>query len=229
MDNLYFNLIKESISSVRTIFFTGGEPTIIKEHFQILKMIIEENHANHITIRYNSNQTIISKELIDIWKKFEKIEFNCSVEGHGALNDYIRYPTRWKKLEKNIYYLDEIASGKEINLKIEIHTTFQAYNVPKIPDLLDYLRYANFKNVHRFPRFIWVESPKWLSPNIFPSNFKEKMALNILKKIDQHEEFFLAYNESHAHWNYKRIGILRNFVKMMKSPVEYRKSVNQGV
>ena len=102
-------LIKETLPHLKEITFAGGEPMIIKEHMQILKMIIEEGHAHHIEILYTSNHTVLPQEFIKIWKHFNRVSFCCSVEAQGILNDYIRHPSIWKDLEKNIYTLDKLA------------------------------------------------------------------------------------------------------------------------
>lgn len=207
----FLHLIDELLPSLRELYITGGEPMIIKGHIQLLERVIKRGHADHILIRYNSNQTVIPDRVQELWQHFRAVKFVCSVESHGPLNDYIRYPTRWKDQEKNIYLLDKIAH-KNRRIQVFIYSTFQAYNVPKIPEFLDYLRYSEFKSLCRFPHFIWVKHPKWLSPHIFPSSFKEEIAHRILEKIDQHEEFFLADNKlARVH-----IQILRGFVEMMK-------------
>ena len=207
-------LIRESLPSVRHIFLTGGEPMIVKGHHQLLKMIREEGEAWHIELRYNSNQTVIPKDISNLWKDFKKVYFNCSVEAHGQANDYIRYPSKWERQFKNILYLDDLAS-KQNNLDIHIHTTLQAYNIARIPQLLDTLRYTEFKKIHRFPYFIWVKEPPWLSPSVLPREFKQKVVSTIEKRIDSYQHFFLNYNPDHTQWNQERMKMLKEFCFMI--------------
>lgn len=227
----FVDLMKTILHSVKDIYIKGGEPMLIKEHFKILKIIIEEGHANHICLKYNSNQTVLAKRILTLWKHFRKIEFNCSLEGFGDLNDYIRYPSKWKNQEKNIYCLDEI-SRQYKNINIFIHSTFQAYNVLRIPDLLLFLRLSHFKNIFRFPYFIWVKSPEWMSPMIYPYFFRNRIADKILEQLSHHEDFFLNYRkglqneELHRKWSHERIQHLKDFCRIMKhesSNQEYKK------
>ena len=210
------NLIKEALPEVREIFLTGGEPMLLKGHRKLLEMIRESGHAEHITVRYNSNQTIIPNDIVHLWKSFESIQFNCSVEAYGTANNYIRYPSKWEKQLKNIHYLDEL-SFKNDNILIYIHTTLQAYNIASIPMLLDYLRYAEFKSLHRIPFFIWVKVPAWLCPAVLPADFKGKAVLKIQKRLEAYEDFFLNYNEDHTAWNRDRIKQLREFCHMIEN------------
>ncbi|MBC6415422.1 MAG: radical SAM protein [Bdellovibrionales bacterium] len=209
-----FKMIREALPHVRNIFLTGGEPMLVKEHINILEMIVEEGHAGHIQLSYNSNQTFIPKKLVQIWKHFQKICFNCSVEAYGDLNNYIRYPSRWEKQVKNIYFLDNLANeGK--NLELYIHTTLQAYNILKLPDLLDFLRFEKFKTLTRFPFFIWVKIPEWCSPSILPQKLRELASERILDNIYKNEDFFLNYNSSHENWTKRSIQSLKDFCKMI--------------
>ena len=223
-----FQMLKEALPHVRAIFTTGGEPMLIKEHLQILEMIIEEGHAGHILLRYNSNQTVIPKKIVELWKHFKTVNFNCSIEAHGPLNNYIRYPSKWENLEKNIYLLDEISSENK-HIEVYIHTTLQAYNLMRIPELLNYLRYADFKSMRRFPFFIWVKVPEWLSPSVFPKKMRNEITDNILDSLNEHEEFFLSYNSAHQGWSHQRIQILKEFCKMIKNDDSQEKFFRQFV
>ena len=221
-------ILKSALPHVQTIFTTGGEPMIIQEHLDILEMIVKEGHADHILLRYNSNQTVLPKKIIELWKHFQKIVFNCSIEGYGRLNDYIRYPSRWENLEKNIYFLDEISHERK-NIEAYFHTTLQAYNIIKIPELLSYLRHANLKNFYRFPYFIWVKIPEWLSPSIFPKRIRYEITDKILESLDKHEDFFLNYNNLHHGCSYKRIQTLKEFCKMIKNDSSQEKYFPQFI
>ena len=223
-----FRILKEALPHIRVIFTAGGEPMIIKEHLKMLEMIIEEGHAGHILLRYNSNQTLIPERIVSLWKYFEKIVFNCSVEASGFVNDYIRYPSKWENLEKNIYFLDKL-STEQTNLEVYIHTTLQAYNIAHIPALLKYLRNSDFKNIWRFPFFIWVKDPQWLTPSLLPKKIRYEMIDGVLESLDENERFFLSYNKSHSGWSRERIKILKSFCEMIKNDDSHEKHLPEFI
>ncbi|MCY4512233.1 MAG: twitch domain-containing radical SAM protein [Bdellovibrionales bacterium] len=213
----FFQFVRSALPFVEEINTTGGEPFLIKEHFSILKMIIEEGHSDHISLRYNTNYTVIPDQMVKLWKSFKKVTVNCSVEACGELNDYIRYPSKWNQLEKNMYALDELAFQNP-HINILIHTTLQAYNVLRIPEFLDWLRQADFKAVFRFPGLDLVQSPEWLHPGIYPQNLRSEIADKILESVDHHEPFFLNYNEGpYREHSRERIQILRDFSEMIRT------------
>ena len=221
-------MLREALPHIRVIFTAGGEPMLVKEHLQILEMIIEEGHAGHITLRYNSNQTVIPERIIKLWRHFEKVEFNCSVEAVGPLNDYIRHPSKWEKLEKNIHFLDQLSHSCR-NIEIHIHTTLQAYNVSRIPDLLHWLAGSNFKALYRFPYFIWVKIPEWLSPVVFPYDMRHKIADKILESLEAQKKDFFSYNSAHNDLTSERMALLKSFCGMMKTGASRKRDLIQFI
>ena len=221
-------ILKETLPHLKAIFTTGGEPMLIKEHLKLLEIIIESGHAHHILLRYNSNQTIIPEKIVELWKHFKTVVFNCSIEAHGQLNDYIRYPSKWTNLEKNIYFLDNL-SYKYKHIEVYIHTTLQAYNIIKIPEFMDYLRYADFKNITRFPYFIWVRKPEWCSLSVLPKKMRCEAADKILDSINKHKSFFLNYNKYHKDWSYDRLENLKEFCEMIKNDDTQENRLNQFI
>ena len=212
----FFIFFRSVLPFTREINTTGGEPFLIKEHFTILKMIVEEGHADHISLRYNTNYTVVPDELVRLWKSFRKVTVNCSVEAFGELNDYIRYPSKWNQLEKNMYYLDDLAVQNP-HINILIHTTLQAYNILRIPEFLYWLRQVDFKAVYRFPGLDLVQSPAWLHPGVYPQKLRCEIADKVLASVDRHENFFLNYNgDSYHEHSSERIQILREFTEMIR-------------
>ena len=210
----FLHFIKTVLPSIQTLFLTGGEPLLLKGHNSLLKMIKDEGHASHINLRYNSNYTIIPKDIENIWKGFKRIDFNCSIDAYGKANNYIRYPSKWEKQMKNIRYLDHLASCNN-HINIFIHTTLQAYNIARLPQFLDTLRYTNFKRIHRLPFLLWVKSPKWLTPSVLPKEFRKKIVSRIETRLDHYENFFLNYNKNHTKWSKARINMFREFCHMI--------------
>ncbi|MCZ0932205.1 MAG: twitch domain-containing radical SAM protein [Oligoflexia bacterium] len=221
----FFSLLREVLPSLKVLRMTGGEPMLIKEHEQILEMIIEAGHSDHIWLKYNSNQTVIPQKILNLWKYFQQVDFNCSIEAYGKLNDYIRYPSKWKNQEKNMHILDEF-SYENKSVSIFIHSTLQAYNITRVPEFLNYLCSTKFKSIFRFPYFIWNKIPEWLSPCIYPQSFRNRIADRILNSLDKHEDFFFSYNKEahkekfHKDWTYKRINHLRGFCEMIRNESE---------
>ncbi|MEL6561719.1 MAG: twitch domain-containing radical SAM protein, partial [Bacteroidota bacterium] len=86
------------------IYFAGGEPLLMDEHYQILTELIKTGKTDTY-LRYNSNLSILKfKEfdLCDLWRKFKHIRLSVSVDATEALGNYIRKGMSWDKLLANM-------------------------------------------------------------------------------------------------------------------------------
>ena len=203
------------LKTSREIFFTGGEPLLIKEHEKILEQAIQLNTAKNIKIKYNSNLTKLSSKLMGLWKEFREVEFNCSIDGTEEVNDYIRFPSKWSVIEQALETLDDF-SEEQPHIKVYIHSTFQVLNLFNIPKLLNWTAQAKWRNVHRVPHFIWLHEPKFFRPSVLPDRLKNEALDEIEKTLDKTSPFFMSYNEGHKHWSEQYLAVLQGYVKQAR-------------
>lgn len=211
---LYLKLVP-ILQTVEEIFFTGGEPLLIKEHENILKKAIELKVAQNIKIKYNSNLTKLNKRLFNLWKEFRRVEFNCSIDGFGKVNDYIRFPSKWFVIEQSLDTLDNI-SEMYPHIKIYINSTFQVLNLFGIPDLLKWAVRAKWRNIHRVPHFIWLHSPKYFRSTVLPDKLKQKAVDAIEQTLEETTPFFMNYKENHKDWSKMQLKVLSGCLKRLK-------------
>ena len=61
------------------LYFAGGEPTLIEEHYEILDKVIEMGYADKLELRYNPNGIELSDRLLEQWKHFKKVRFHYQI------------------------------------------------------------------------------------------------------------------------------------------------------
>lgn len=166
-----FNVLNNDLKNLREIYFTGGEPTLVTTHFELLEMYIKSGRAKNIRLKYNLNLTNLPDKLIDCWKYFKEVKINCSMDGYDKLNEYIRYPSDWYQIDHNFR---KIINLKGINLKLGIHVTVQIYNIFGLTELFDYL-----KNFKIFPYLNILNHPEILNVRVLSKEQKEKAGNNI--------------------------------------------------
>lgn len=140
----FWEELYKQIPNLRQVYFAGGEPLMIKEHKIFLKEIIRQGYADKILIRYNSNGLLLDDETIEIWKSFKKVKFAVSIDDVGERNHYIRFPTDWEVLERNMHILDNTPS----NVHVSIATAIQIMNIKTLPELAKWKITQNFKKVN---------------------------------------------------------------------------------
>ena len=83
--NSFLDSVKNQAHYIKELYFAGGEPLLIPEHYAILQFMIDEGYAKDCILRYNSNATDISQRLLDMWEYFKEVKFNfrfCTTWSH---------------------------------------------------------------------------------------------------------------------------------------------------
>lgn len=171
----FWESLEDQIPVVERLYIVGGEPLMINQHYEFLQKCIDLDRAKNIIIEYNTNITNIPERAWNIWKHFERVQIGISVDAVGPINDYIRNPSKWWKIEENMRKLD----NAEGNFKIWWAATIQAYNLIHLPETMLWKIDQNFKRIN-----IDVEnksvisphplhSPKFLNIKIFPKESKQ--------------------------------------------------------
>ena len=132
------------IPNLKQVYFAGGEPLMIREHKWFLEEIIRQGYADKILIRYNTNGLLVDDEIIELWKQFKKVKVGFSIDAVGDRNWYIRYPSDWDVIERNLHKLDNTPD----NIQVSIATAIQILNIKHLADFAKWKITQNFKKVN---------------------------------------------------------------------------------
>ncbi len=164
--NLFSNL-----SHIKLLYITGGEPSLIKKNFELLKKLIKEGYSKDISLIINSNLTNDKSDFFDLIVEFKKVSFYASVDGYDSVQEYLRYPSDWSQIDKNIQKLVERRAD---NIELKLAPVIQIVNLGSITDLFEYAEKFNrqadklvvdvFLNV--------LENPSYLNILHLPNEYK---------------------------------------------------------
>ena len=124
--------ILDNINDLVYVKATGGETLQAKEFLYFIDVAIQKDVAKNMTLFITTNGTKFSKKLVDKLNNFKKIELILSIESIGDNYEYIRYPVKWKTLEKNL------AKVKDTNFDIKVSSVLSVYNAHYITELCEY-------------------------------------------------------------------------------------------
>ena len=102
------------------------------------------------------------------------------------MNDYIRYPSKWKRTEEVFHILDKQTS---VNVEITVACAVQALNIYYLPDFIKWKLGQGFNKVNMWPfgaggiNYHFVYHPPHLNVKVLPKWFKAE----VRKK---YEEFY---------------------------------------
>ena len=127
-----YNQLIEHIDHVEQIYFAGGEPLTMKEHYMILDEL-EARKMFDVKLVYNTNFTknkLKDKTIFDYWSKFENVAVGASLDAMGSRAEFIRNGTVWSDVEYNRQQLKERCP----HVDFYISPTMSIQNVLHIPD-----------------------------------------------------------------------------------------------
>ncbi len=152
------------IDYVEQIYFAGGEPLMMEEHYSILEEL-ERRGRFDVRLIYNTNFTHVKlkdRTVFDYWKKFDSVAVGASLDAMGPRAEYIRKGTEWDQVERNRQKMLEVCP----KVDFYISPTLSIMNAWHLPDF------------HRH----WVEKdfirPQDLNVNILqdPSHYRIDIA-----------------------------------------------------
>lgn len=182
----FLDSMKEQADSIKELYFAGGEPLMIPEHYAILQFMVDEGYAKNCCIRYNSNGLTLQDNLFPLWSHFKEVTFNFSIDAYGNKNDYIRYPSKWTDIENNLRILDNC----DANVNVNIASAVQLFNVAYLDELAEWKLDQKFNKVNAITQGGMISThlvyfPSYLNVRVLPKEFKLFAKSKIEKFIDR--------------------------------------------
>jgi radical SAM protein with 4Fe4S-binding SPASM domain len=95
--------LKPHLEFVEQVYFAGGEPILMEEHYNILEELIRLGRTD-VRLIYNTNFThtdLKGRSVFEYWKQFDSVAVGASLDGQGRYGEYIRKGTKWATVEQN--------------------------------------------------------------------------------------------------------------------------------
>lgn len=178
----FMDIFRSVLPHLDRLNFLGGEPLFVREHMDLLAILVKEGRAPDIEIQYNTNLSQIPERLYDLWRHFKRVNVGVSVDGVGRVNEFIRYPSTWDNLIKNIHSIAHDYKGN--NIALSIHSTIQIYNIMNWGEILQWVaRDLGDLGFHRVPYALYVGRPEWFDACILPTDFKQRAYDKVMESI----------------------------------------------
>jgi radical SAM protein with 4Fe4S-binding SPASM domain len=162
----------EHIDHVEQIYFAGGEPMMMDEHYRILEEL-ERRGRFDVRLIYNTNftqTTLKDRYIFDYWKKFDSVAVGASLDAMGVRGEYIRKGTDWAEIEEN----RRVMMGVCPAVDFYISATVSILNAWHVPDF--HRDWSERGLIH--PRDFNVNiltDPKHYRMDIAPTGFKKEI------------------------------------------------------
>ncbi|MEM6271541.1 MAG: twitch domain-containing radical SAM protein [Bacteroidota bacterium] len=113
------------------IYFAGGEPLLMPEHFRLLAGLIAAGHTG-VRLRYNTNFSRLDyggHDLAALWAEFDSVSIGASLDLAGHRGEFLRKGQRWTQVEANRLRLQEQCP----RVQFAWHPTVSVFNVLHLP------------------------------------------------------------------------------------------------
>lgn len=164
-------------STLKEIYLSGGEPTLIKYNYKLLEKI---NKRDDLLIRVNSNMMWdFDNPVINEILKFPNVMFTCSADAFEQRFEYIRRGANWGKFKNRLEFL-----LKQPNVSVRINSVFSVLNGGIFTNVIDYFK-QNF-NIEDFTINQCDMDQHQLRCRNLPTEVKSKAIEEITKAIHQY-------------------------------------------
>lgn len=194
--------VDRSIMDVEEIYFAGGEPLIMDEHYQILEKLIAAGRTD-VRLRYNTNFSHLKFkkwDLMGLWKPFLEdpkgnVKLAASLDAVGKLAEVSRNGTNWSKVEQNVKFC------VENGVSVYIAPTISIMNVFYIHELVDFaIKFDIPASSISFNNILVV--PHYYDIRILPKNLQEEAKKRLTEYMVNctHPEYVKVLEEGYNAW-----------------------------
>ena len=163
--------LNNSLSDIRYLEFTGGEPFLIQEHFDLLQTLVDQGIAHQIEIHYNTNGTQYPEHAEAIWQHFRHVEIAFSIDDVEARFEYQRTNASWTEVCSNIELFKQMRA-RNTNITLQVCCTVNIFNVLYLQDVAEWIAQQGFDYVY----WNMLHDAPWLSIAHLPADAKTSIA-----------------------------------------------------
>jgi len=154
----FWDNLKSLLPDIKYFEFTGGEPWLIEEHWELLEFAVAEGYGKDIDIHYNTNATQAPTRLIPLLDKLGRVDIAFSVDNVGNRFEYERYGAKWAEAN-NIIDATHALRTRYNNITTQLCFTINIQNVYYLDELLAWADTKGFGSVY----FNMLQSPERMS------------------------------------------------------------------
>ena len=174
----FWDNLKTLLPQIRYFEFTGGEPWLIEQHWDLLRHAVHTGDSKHIDIHYNTNATVdaLGSEKSWMWTEFGRVDIAFSIDNVGARFEYERYGAKWDEANEIIDGIHFARNVDTPNITTQLCFTINIQNVYYLDELLAWADTKDFGSIY----FNMLHSPAHMNiQHMTPA--AQELVLNKLK------------------------------------------------
>ena len=189
-DTTFWSNLKQILPNIKYFEFTGGEPWLIEEHFELLNFAASNGYSKNIDIHYNTNATQSILPHLDLFSQFGRVDIAFSIDNVGSRFEYERYGANWIEANNIIDATHAAKQQRMPNITTQLCFTINIQNVYYLDELLSWADTKKFGSVY----FNMMHSPGHMSIQEMTPD-AQALVLNKLETtawINQHYQYEIS-------------------------------------
>lgn len=163
------DFIFENITNLENVYLAGGEPMLMKENLEFLKLLAEKNPE--CSIRVNTNLSTTNTGIYDMLCQFPNVHWTVSLETIEEEYEYVRHHGSWEDFLTNLLVI------KKLDHKISFNMLHFILNHKSLFGCIDYLKGLGFHDNS------FIAGPLYKPEHMNTLNLPEHMLQRVYKII----------------------------------------------
>jgi len=183
-DKLWRQLQPLLTDELQDIFFLGGEPVIMEEHYRVLDFLIARKLTD-VRLTYMTNFSTLrfpGRDVMDLWSRFSDVRVTASLDGSGRRGEYLRKGLSWEAVAANRAEMRRRCP----DVKFSITATLSIFNALHMPDFHRECVEKGHVDINGLGLNM-VLTPEIYRMQVLPAALKER----VLESYQRHRESFL--------------------------------------
>ena len=215
-----FEHISKNIKHLNVI---GGEPTLIPEFYELFDYCDKQGTLGGKSVTLVTNLTNTNPRLTQWLPKLKDWTIWASVDGVGERTEYIRYPSKWDKIQESLEFYRSILGD---NGNITLSPAIQLLNIDQLDDIIKWWIQWCGGELNQKYGFTWLATvwyPLICNPNMAPREWRLQVAEKLSKyKFDENYENIIKQLRRDHHTPEKYRELQTAFIKYNDKQDQFR-------
>jgi len=172
---------------VEEIYWVGGEPLMFEEHWDYMRRVIELGDGPRVYARYNTNLSQVNYKGLnlytDILAHLRDWQICASIDGTGAVGEYIRTGLKWEQFLQN-YKDAQAIQTNDRQMRLDFTLT-----LPGLFEIENMFQLSKELNTQILAKVTFAFSPDIvMSPLSLPRHILDPYVTSVLERIKPHAD-----------------------------------------
>jgi MoaA/NifB/PqqE/SkfB family radical SAM enzyme len=176
--------VKQNGDKIHEMKFCGGEPFLVQEVLEMIEHLVDTGDSKNIDLTFITNGTVVrSKWFSEKLVKFKSVKLNISMDGVEETAEYVRYPSKWSVVDRNIKLFKDIQKDNP-HINISLAPVIHLLNALDMHRVIEYAAVNNL-NIALSPVY-QASNELYLSTELLTDELRKQAHDKMMSVLEQY-------------------------------------------